>query len=125
MNEKILLGRDRQIIEISQAIWEQHLTQIPLHSQTRLNFMTDAHHQIRYLVVKELVNKQKPIEPEFISEKLNIPLERVNAILEELEHKLFFLVRNEQGAVAWAYPVTVETTPHRLNFSSGERLYGA
>lgn len=87
--------------------------------------MTDAHHQIRYFVVKEMVNRQKPIEPEFVSGKLNMSLERVKIILEELERKLFFLVRNEQGAVAWAYPVTVETTPHRLDFSSGERLYGA
>ena len=125
MEEKILLGRDRQIVEISSAMWKQHLTQVPQHSQARLNFMTDAHHQIRYFVVKELVKAQKPVEPEFISEKLKVPLERVKAILDELEKKLFFLVRNEQGAVAWAYPVTVETTPHRLNFSSGERLYGA
>src|SRR5574341_148887 len=98
MNKKILLGQDRQIIEFSQTVWEQHLTQIPLHSQTRLNFMTDAHHQIRYFVVRELVNRQKPIEPEFISEKLKIPLDRVNDILEELEHKLFFLLLNKQGA---------------------------
>jgi predicted transcriptional regulator len=125
MNEKVLLGRDRQIIEIPQTVWEQHLAQIPLHSQARLNFMTDAHHRIRYFVVKELVNRQKPIGPEFISEKLNMSLNQVNFTLEELERKLFFLVRNEQGAVAWAYPVTVEKTPHRLNFSNGERLYGA
>jgi hypothetical protein len=125
MNTKVLLGRDQQIVEIPRSLWEQHLSQIPLHSQDRLNFMTDAHHRIRYFVVKEMVNRQKPIEPEVISEKLKMPLKRVNFILEELEHKLFFLVRNEQGAVAWAYPVTVETTPHRLIFSSGERLYGA
>jgi hypothetical protein len=87
--------------------------------------MTEAHHQIRYFVVKELATTQKPIEPEFISEKLHMPLDQVKSILEELERKLFFLVRNQQGAVAWAYPVTVEITPHKLNFSSGERLYGA
>lgn len=125
MNDKVLLGRDQQIVEIPRSLWEQHLSQIPLHSQDRLNFMTDAHHRIRYFVVKEMVSRQKPIEPEVISEKLKMPLKRVNFILEELERKLFFLVRNEQGAVAWAYPVTVETTPHRLVFSSGERLYGA
>jgi hypothetical protein len=56
---------------------------------------------------------------------LNIRLEQVNLILAELQEKLFFLVRNEQGAVVWAYPVTVETTPHKLSFASGERLYGA
>ncbi len=54
-----------------------------------------------------------------------MPLEVVRAILEELERKLFFLVRNDQGAVTWAFPATVETTPHKLTFSTGERLYGA
>jgi hypothetical protein len=125
MEEKILLGRDQKILEIPQATWKQHLTQIPQHVQSRLNFMTDVHHQIRYFVVKEMANRQEPIEPEFISEKLNISLEQVISILEELERKLFFLVRNEQGAVAWAYPVTVEPTPHKLSFASGERLYSA
>ncbi len=125
MEEKILLGRDREILEISQVTWKQELAQIPQHSQTRLNFMTDTHHQIRNFVVKEMGIRQKPIEPELISEKLSIPLERVNSLLEELEKNLFFLVRNEQGAVAWAYPITVETTPHKLSFTSGERLYGA
>ena len=125
MEAKILLGRDRTILEVPQATWQQHLTQIPQHSQARLNFMTTAHHQIRYFVVKEMVKRQQPIEPEVIAEQLNLSLDRVNLILEELERNLFFLVRNTQGAVAWAYPVTVEPTPHRLHFSSGERLYGA
>ena len=125
MEEKILLGRDQKILEVPQATWKQHLTQIPQHSQSRLSFMTDIHHHIRYFVVKEIVNKQKPIEPELISEKLNIPLEQVKFAIEELEQKLFFLARNEQGAVAWAYPVTADITPHRIEFNSGERLYAA
>ena len=125
MEERILLGRSQQILEIPQATWKEHLTQIPQHSQNRLSFMTGAHHRVRYFVVKELVDKQRPIEPEFISDMLKIPIEQVNIILDELERELFFLVRNEQNAVAWAYPVTVEATPHKLNFSSGERLYGA
>jgi hypothetical protein len=125
MEEKILLGRDREILEFPEAAWRHELTQIPQHSQARLNFMTDAHRQIRYFVVKEMATRQKPIEPELISEKLGIPLERVNTLLGELERNLFFLVRNERGAVAWAYPITVETTPHKLSFVSGERLYAA
>ena len=125
MEEKILLGRGQQILEIPQATWKEHLTQIPQHSQTRLSFMTDAHHRVRYFVVNELADKQKPIEPESISKTLNMPLAQVTDILEELERKLFFLVRGGQGAVVWAYPVTVEITPHKLNFSTGERLYGA
>ncbi len=113
------------MLEVPQATWQQHLAHIPQHNQARLSFMTSVHHQIRYFVVQEMLNRQRPVEPEFISEKLNMPLTEVKLTLEELERKLFFLVRNPQGAVAWAYPVTVETTPHRLSFSSGERLYGA
>jgi len=125
MEEKILLGRDHQIVEIPLATWKQHLTHIPQHSQSRLHFMTETHHQIRYFAVKELAIQQKPIEPEYFSEQLKLLLDVVSSTLEELEQKLFFLVRNEQGAVAWAYPVTVETTPHKIQFHSGERLYAA
>ena len=125
MDEKVLLGRGRQLIEFPESKWKEHLTRIPEHSQHRLGFMTEQHHKIRYFVVRKLVDGGKPVEAQWISENLNLPLERVNVILEELERKLFFLVRNAQGAVAWAYPVTVEPTPHRLNFSTGERLFGA
>jgi hypothetical protein len=125
MEQKILLGREQEIVEIPEATWKQHLTQVPPLGQSRLNFMTETYHQIRYFVVKEMANLQKPLEPEFISEQLRLPLERVRPILDELERKLFFLVKNGQGAVTWAYPVTVEATPHRLEFSGGERLYGA
>jgi len=125
MEDKVLLGRGRELLAIPEASWKQHLAQIPEHSQARLSFMTPAHHQVRYFVVRELARQQKPLEPGRIAEELNMPLERLTAILQELESRLFFLVRNEQGAVEWAYPVTVHATPHRLHFSTGERLYGA
>lgn len=125
MNETVLLGRDRQIAEIPRAAWEEHLAQAPDHTQSRLSFMTEEHHQVRHFVVRELPNQGEPIVPEVISQSLQSPLPRVNAILDELERNLFFLVRNDQGAVAWAFPVTADRTPHRLIFSTGERLYGA
>jgi hypothetical protein len=125
MDGKVLLGRGKQILEISEAQWKSHLSLVPEHNQETLRFMTEQHHQIRYFAVRELMNTGKSLSPGFISEKLGISLERVEAILDELEKKLFFLARDEQGVVFWAYPVTVEPTPHRLNFSTGERLYGA
>jgi hypothetical protein len=125
MPETILVGRGQEILAIPQATWKQHLLQIPQHSQARLNFMTDVHHQIRYFVVREMARKQEPIKPETISEELDLPFQVVETVLDELEKRLFFLVRNEQGAVAWAFPVTIEITPHKLDFRSGERLYAA
>jgi hypothetical protein len=125
MDGKVLLGRGKQILEISETMWKQHLEHTPEHSHERLSFMTEQHQQIRYFVVRELMNTGKPLSPGFIAERLGIPPERVKAILDELEKNLFFLARDEKGEVVWAYPVTVEPTPHRLFFSTGERLYGA
>jgi hypothetical protein len=36
-----------------------------------------------------------------------------------------FICRNDEGMAVWAYPVTVEKTPHRLTFSTGEQIYAA
>ena len=125
MSETVLLGQGRQITKLPRKTWEGHLSQFPEHSETRFGFMSGEHHRVRYFVVRELQNTGKPIQQEFISQSLKLPVGRVNTILDELESNLFFLVRNDQGAVTWAYPVTVEKTPHELTFSTGERLYGA
>jgi hypothetical protein len=125
MGESVLLGRGRQLLRLPREMWEQHLAQVPEHSGDRLRFMTEDFHRVRYFVVRELPLRGKAVAPQEISEALHLPLARVEDILEELERQLFFLVRNERGAVVWAYPVTVEPTPHQLSFSSGERLYAA
>jgi hypothetical protein len=65
------------------------------------------------------------VPPELIAERLHLSVERVNVILDELEKHMTFVFRNGQGAVAWAYPVTVDRTPHRITFSTGEQVYAA
>ena len=79
----------------------------------------------RNFVVRELPRTGKPIPPELISDELNLPLSKITEILDDLEKNLFFLVRNEQGEISWAFPVTADKTPHRLTFSTGERLNAA
>jgi hypothetical protein len=91
----------------------------------RLDFMSDEHHAIRRSAVTELVRAGRPIAPETFSRQLGISTSRTDEILDDLERNLFFLVRNEEGAVSWAFPVTTDRTPHKLTFSTGERLYGA
>ena len=125
MSGTILIGRGHQIIKVPRKEWEKHLSAVPQHSEARLGFMSEEHHLVRYFVVRELPRTGEPMPPEFISQKLKLPLARIDAILDELERTLFFLVRNEHGAVSWAYPVTVDTTPHHLTFSTGEQLYAA
>jgi hypothetical protein len=125
LSDAILLGQGCQITEIPRKEWEKNLAQISQHSEARLGFMSEEHHLVRNFVVRELPRTSQPVQPELISQSLELPLARVNTLLDELESNLFFLVRDSQGAVSWAYPVTVERTPHELAFSTGERLYGA
>jgi hypothetical protein len=49
----------------------------------------------------------------------------VVSILDDLEARMTFLFRGERGVVTWAYPVTVDQTPHRVTFGTGERIYAA
>lgn len=87
--------------------------------------MSADHHRVRDLAVLELPRQGKPLTPKFISDRLELPIERVQSILDELEKNMTFLFRNPQGEVTWAYPVTVDPTPHRITFSSGEQVYAA
>ena len=123
--DMVFYGRDQGILEIPQATWKQRLNQVPQHGKQRLSFMTDEHHRVRNFVVKEIFKQQKPVAPQTISRMLDMPFEQVKLILDELERHLFFLVRDARGAVSWAYPMTVDVTPHRMNFRTGEQLYGA
>ena len=125
MRQNVLVGKGRSFTEIPRGEWELQVSQAPRHISERLAFMTEAHHKVRYFVVRELPRMGKAIHPETISDALDISLSRVAEILDDLEKHLFFLVRNEQGAVSWAFPVTVDKTPHQLTFSTGERLNAA
>ena len=91
-----------------------------------LAFMTAAHRAVRNLVVRELPrNGGKPLAPAQIAGSLRLDSQSVTGLLEDLESHLLFLVRNAQGEVSWAFPVTSDRTPHRLRFSTGERIFGA
>jgi hypothetical protein len=125
MSETVLVGRGRQITPIPRQEWERHLSDVPQHQEARLAFMSADHHRARYFVVKELARTGAPIPPEFIAQELMLPLAQVQTILEDLEKHLLFLVRNEQGAVSWAFPITIDTTPHHLTFNTGEQVYAA
>ena len=85
--------------------------------------MSENHHRVRDFVVRELPRCGAPLPPESIAEELGLPVSLVRSILSELEEHLTFLFRNERGAVTWAYPVTVDETPHRASFSTGEEAY--
>ena len=121
MDEKLLVGLWRLMLPIPPAVWTKR-NQGEGHP---LQFMTEAHHRVRDFAVMELTRSGKPLPPERIAQELQLPLTRVADMLDELERHKTFLFRDAQGAVTWAYPVTVDPTPHRLRFSTGEQVYAA
>ena len=125
MKDTILMASGEISKEIPQKDWEEGLTAMVGHMVDGLAFMTQEHHRVRNFAVRELPRVGSPLATKFIAESLNLKVTQTKIILDELEKHMTFLFRNEQGAVAWAYPVTVDPTPHRVHFSTGESLYAA
>jgi len=91
-----------------------------------LAFLSAAHHAVRNFAVRELPrNAGRPLRAKQIANALALEERMVERLLEDLEKHLFFLVRDAEGAVSWAFPVTSDRTPHRLRFSTGENIFGA
>lgn len=115
----------RFMVPIPSFIWKRQVRGKAQATRARLDFMSEEHHRVRELAVRELPRVGGPISPELIAEDIGLPRPQVVGILDDLEKRLTFLCRNEAGAVEWAYPVTAHETPHQITFKSGERLYSA
>jgi hypothetical protein len=121
MDKNLLTGVGRLTIPVPPAIWHKTGEGEGGH----MDFMSEAHHRVRDYAVMELPRSGKPLPPERIAQELQLPQAQVVEILDELERHKTFLFRDAQGAVTWAYPVTVDQTPHQVRFSSGEQVYAA
>ena len=78
MSETILMGQGDQIIEIPRKDWEQGVSAVSKQMQAGLSFMSADHRRVCNFAVRELPNVGKPLSPEFIADKLNLPVECVN-----------------------------------------------
>jgi hypothetical protein len=125
MNKKLLLGLWRTMLPVPRSIWQRQVAQTAQNGRASLSFMSEEHHRVRDFTVRELPRVGKPLSPDLIAGQLGLPTDRVVQILDELEKHMTFVFRNEQGEVIWAYPVTVERTPHHVTFSTGEQIYAA
>jgi hypothetical protein len=125
MKNKLMLGLWRYMLNIPASLWEKKRAGKKKLILANLAFVTTEHRLIHHFVVRELPFAGKPLPPEYVANALNLPTERVIAILDDLEAHMTFLFRNAQGEIVWAYPVTVEKTPHKVTFHTGEQLYAA
>jgi hypothetical protein len=121
MQGKLMGGFSRYMLSIPSFLWRRKISK----KRDVLGFMTEEHQQVHHFVVRELPKIGEPISPAFVADKLDIPIERVESIFDDLEEHMTFTCRNDEGMAVWAYPVTVEKTPHHLTFNTGEQIYSA
>jgi hypothetical protein len=126
MRDTLLLGFRRMMIPIPPGIWRRRVAAAAQKEGDNVRrVMTEEHHRVRDCVVRELPRMGEPLSPEWIAQTIDMPLDRLRVILDDLEKRLIFLFRNAEGSVVWAYPVTVDRTPHRVTYSTGETGYAA
>jgi hypothetical protein len=125
MKNKLMMGLWRYMLDVPPFLWEKQIAKGKRKYADHLAFMSGEHRLVHHFVVRELPIAGKPLSPEFISNALNIPVNRVIGILDDLESHMTFIFRNIQGEIEWAYPVTVAKTPHHVTFHTGETPYAA
>ncbi|MFC1705351.1 hypothetical protein ACFL59_00835 [Planctomycetota bacterium] len=125
MKSRLMLGFWRVILGVPRFLWQRQIRSARAALLRRFGDLGEETRCVHHATVRMLPSVGKPLAPASIAKEIGLPEHRVAEILEDLEQKLTFLWRNKDGNVSWAYPVTVEETPHRLTFSSGETLYAA
>ena len=125
MSGHVLIGVGREIHSVPDDAFQKSVKGLPARMASRLAFMSRNHHSVRDFAVRELPRQDRPLSPVQIAQVTGLTLQNVSAILTDLEKNLFFLVRDPEGNVSWAFPVTTSETPHRLRFSTGEKIFGA
>lgn len=127
MKDRVMLGLWKYMLSVPSFIMDmkKQVAREKMRFEAAMGFMTEDHRRVHHFAVRELPNAGKPLSPDFIARKLDLPGDRVVSVLNDLEKHMTFLFRNKQGAVTWAYPVTIDKTPHHLTFSSGEEVYAA
>ncbi len=125
MHNTLMLGLWRYIINVPPSLWQKQIAKGKRKFEKEHGSLSEEYRLIHHFVVRELPRNGMPLSPELISGKTGISVDCVKNALDYLEKRMTFLYRNKKGGVVWAYPVTVEKTPHRITFNTGEKLYAA
>ena len=125
MSNKLMLGLWRYVLHVPPFVWQKQIEQGKKRFEKAYGNMPQDFRDIHHFVVRALPLSGKPLSENFISGELGLSTDRIHAALDYLEKRMTYLYRNKAGEVIWAYPVTVEQTPHRITFDTGEELYAA
>jgi hypothetical protein len=123
VSDRILFGLGKYLIPVPRIVWQPLVRASARRTRASLSFFSSDHHRVRDYAVRELPRIGAPLGPGAIAKGLGLGLPRVRKILDELEAGKTFLFRGDGETVSWAYPVTVDETPHAAHFGTGEDAY--
>ena len=125
MSGTLLIGEGRKVRRVPDDAFLKAIEGIPARMASRLAFMTPDHHTVRNFAVRDIPKHRRPLSPQDIATATGLAWRHVSKLLSDLEKRLFFLVRDSDRSVSWAFPVTTTVTRHKLTFSTGESTFGA
>jgi hypothetical protein len=108
MRNKLMAGVWRYMLGVPPFLWEKQIEKAVRKVERSTAFMSQKHRLVHHFVVREMPRLGRPVPSELVARELNLTAERVAEILTDLERRLTFLYRNNDGQVVWAYPGTVE-----------------
>ena len=87
--------------------------------------LSQEERRVHHCIVKKMAVAKDPITAELIAIELEMPDNRVNEIINKLEHLKTFIYRSDGKEINWAYPLSLEDTGFRMTASSGEQFFAA
>ncbi len=120
---RIRIGK--YFLPLPAAVWRRLIGRAADRTRAAGRRLSSEHRAVQHFAVREITRLAEPLTPAAIAAGTGVAPADVDAILAELERKMTFLWRDPRGRVTWAYPVTAESTPHHMAFTSGERLDAA
>jgi hypothetical protein len=122
---RILIGIWHKIIPAPMFMLIRETERMAKNRKARINKMTEEKRRIHHFVVRELPNAGQPVSLALIADELEMPFDRVSDLVDEMEKDKTFFNRYHSEGINWAYPVTVDNTPHHVTFSTGEQVNAA
>jgi len=124
-DRKMYMGVGRFMIPIPQVISNRGLEKGVSGAKEKSGLLSEEERKVHHFVVKKMGVAKEPITAELVSEKLGMPISKVEKIISKLEGLKTFLYRSDGTGINWAYPLSLENTGHRMTVSTGEEFSAA
>lgn len=125
LKRKAFMGIWRFMIPLPQALIKKDMAAMAKAICRRTADVSEEERKVHRFVVMTMTETNEPVSPEYIAEKLEMPLDRVRDIVDKLEEMKVFFYRYHSQGINWAYPVTTENGVHQMAFSTGEKCNAA